>query len=460
MSTETFEASVRIARSASDVFAWHETPGAWARLLPPWETVEILSDNSGLAVGTRVRFRIRMGSEWVESEIERRDTVVGKQFREVALEGPYDEWDHLHRMEPIDAKNCLLKDEVRYRIEGGSFKQSRARRAMRTRLDRLFRYRHEVAKHDLEDQPTQANYRILVGGASGLIGRALVPFLSGQGHEVIRLVRRPAVASDEISWIPMHSVLNANLLDGIDAIVNLSGVDILEKSWTRERVLEIRNSRVWTTHTLVDAIHKMRIRPRVFVSTSAVGYYGNRGDSILTEEERLSDRALSLICDAWEDAALRAENQYVRTAILRTGLVLTPAGGILGKMLPLFRAGFGGPVGPRKNWMSWISMDDHLAAIHEAIISPKVRGIANSVAPEPVQVGHFAEELGRVLRKPCWLPVPPLALYLRYGTRAEHIFMFSQRAVPKALLDAGFKFRYPTLTQALAHELGQPPVPA
>ena len=460
MSSETFQASVRIARPACDVFAWHESPGAVARLLPPWERVEILSADPGVAAGTRVKFRTRVGFKWVETEIERRDTVAGEQFREVALKGPYDEWDHLHRVEPVDAKNCLLKDEVRYRITGGTLKQSLARQAVRTRLDRLFRYRHEVAKQDLERQPTQTSLRILVGGASGLIGRALVPYLAAQGHEVIRLVRRPAAAPDEIAWMPMHTILNANALDGIDAIVNLSGADIIEKSWTQERVIEIRNSRVWTTQTLVTTMRKMHTRPRVFVSASAVGYYGNCGSKILTEDDPPSDRALSIICDSWEESALKAEELYVRTACLRTGLVLTPAGGILGKMLPIFRAGFGGPVGRRKDWISWISMDDHLAAILHAIVNPKVRGVVNSVAPEPVQVGQFAEELGRVLRKPCWLPVPPLALYLRYGIRAEHVLLFSQRALPARLREADFTFRYPTLSQALAHELGQPPVPA
>ncbi len=431
-----------------------------ARLLPPWERVEILSADPGVASGTRVKLRTRAGRHWIETELERRDTIAGEQFREVALKSPYAEWDHLHRVEPVDAKSCILKDEVRYRIAGGAWGQSRARRAARTVLDRLFRYRHEVTKQDLERQTVQASLRILVGGASGLIGRALVPFLTSQGHEVIRLVRHPTKAPDEIPWIPMHSILNANVLDGIDAIVNLSGADILEKSWTQERVIEIRNSRVWTTQTLVGTMRKMHTRPRVFVSASAVGYYGNCGDRILTEQDPSSDRALSLICDCWEEAALSAEELYVRTVCLRTGLVLTPDGGILGKMMPIFRAGFGGPVGRRKNWISWISMDDHLAAILHAIVNPKMRGAVNSVAPEPVQVGQFAEELGRAMRKPCWLPVPPLALYLRYGVRAEHILLFSQRAIPEGLRAADFTFRYPTLSQALAHELGQPPVPA
>ena len=298
--------------------------------------------------------------------------------------------------------------------------------------------------------------KIVIAGASGLVGRALAPSLRGAGHEVRRLVRGRGVASpDEIAWDPAAGALDAAHLEGVDAFINLAGENVGERRWTTARRERIRLSRINGTRTLVAAIEQMARKPAVLVNASAIGFYGDRGDEVLTEASAAGRGFLSDVCRAWETQAEGAARVGVRTVLARFGLILTPQGGALAKMLPLFRLGLGGRMGSGRQWMSWMAIDDVLGGITHALNHDGCAGPMNFAAPEAVPNAEFAGVLGRVLRRPTLLPVPAWALRIAVGTAlANEALLSSQRASPQRLSEAGYAFRHATLEAALRSALG------
>jgi uncharacterized protein (TIGR01777 family) len=242
--------------------------------------------------------------------------------------------------------------------------------------------------------------RILIAGASGLVGRALAPFLQAQGCEVVRLVRREPAGEGEIAWNPASGELDITRLGDIDAVINLSGENVGAGRWTTRRREAILRSRVDATRTVVAAIQRMKRKPAVLLNASAVGFYGDRGDEQLTEASAIGHGFLPEVCLIWETHAEGAARMGVRTGLLRFGVVLSPTGGALAKMLPLFRAGLGGRLGDGRQWLSWVSLDDAVDAIHHALGDARCAGPLNLVAPEPVTNAEFTTVLARVLRRP------------------------------------------------------------
>lgn len=455
---EHFSLTTRIERSAEDVFAWHESPEALQRLCPPWEKVVVTASTDGIRDGAIVQVRHKFGPFTMKWTVEHRDYVKGRQFRDVQLSGPFAHWEHLHSIEPDGAHACRLTDEIAYRLPGGSAGRAMGRKFTRRELVRLFTWRHATTKADLEvtrrDDGGRSR-RIAIAGASGMVGRSLVPFLVTQGHTVIRLVRRPAKKPDELYWNPGSGELDAAALEGVDGVINLSGENVAGGRWTAARRDAIIRSRVDSTRTLVDAIQRLKHKPEILVSASAVGFYGNRGDEVLTERSAVGHGFLPEVCVAWEAEAELGRKAGVRTVLARLGVVLTPAGGALGKLLPVFRAGLGGRVGNGKQWMSWISIDDVIGVIYHALLHTEVDGALNVVAPAPVSNREFTATLGRVLRRPAVLPVPRGVLHGIFGEMADATLLASQRAAPERLITVGYTFRHPLLEGALRHVLGR-----
>jgi len=287
--------------------------------------------------------------------------------------------------------------------------------------------------------------RIVVSGASGLIGSALVPALTAHGHDVVRLVRR-AAKQRESTWNPSRGDIDATVIDGADAVIHLSGAAIGDKRWSNSYKREILDSRVKSTKLLASVIAGAAKRPSVFLSGSAIGIYGARGDEPLHENAAEGTGFLADVCKEWEAAAVGAGT---RTVFLRTGIVLSPKGGALAKQLPLFRAGLGGKFGRGNQWQSWISIDDEVAAI-EYLLTANLHGAVNLTAPAPVTNVHFAAVMGKVLRRPAVLAVPSIGPKLLLGSELANALLFTgQRVIPAALSDAGFEFSHPTLEIAL-----------
>ena len=290
--------------------------------------------------------------------------------------------------------------------------------------------------------------KIFISGASGLIGKRLVEQLQQHGHDVVRLVRR-AASTGEIMWDPKAGVLSASALEGADAVIHLSGAGIGDKRWTSSYKREILESRTITTSLIANTIAKMNRKPSVFLSGSAIGIYGPRGDEQLNEVSTDGTSFLADVCKQWEDAAKPASDAGIRTVLLRTGIVLTTKGGALKKQLPLFQLGLGGKFGNGKQWQSWISIDDEVGAI-EHLLTANVSGAVNLTAPNPVTNAEFTSTLARVVKRPAFLPIPPFApKAILGGELADALLFTGQRVIPAALNASGYQFVHPTLEVAL-----------
>ena len=285
--------------------------------------------------------------------------------------------------------------------------------------------------------------RIAITGSSGLIGTALVGHLKSEGHTVQRLVRRSPVAVDEVTWDPFTGYVDLDALEGVDAIIHLAGTPVADKRWTKKYKTEILNSRLLGTTTIAKAA--AQIKPDLFISASASGWYGESGNRAVVESDRAGDDFLAAVCREWEAAADLAVG--VRTVKLRTGLVLDPTGGALGKMLPLFRLGLGGKLGNGKQWWSWITLHDVVRAIDFTLVN-EISGPVNLTSPNPVTNQEFTSALARALHRPALFPAPSLALKIGLGGFSSEV-LGSKRVVPKVLQDAGFTWDYPHITESL-----------
>ena len=297
--------------------------------------------------------------------------------------------------------------------------------------------------------------KILVTGSSGLIGSALLPALHTAGHDVIRLVRIPTQSAGTIIlWDPKtKDILDKQRLEGLDAVVHLAGESLSTHNWTPEKKARIRNSRVQGTHFLSETLSNLAHKPRVFLSASAVGFYGNRGNEPLRETSQPGTGFLSSVCRDWETVTGHAADAGIRVVLLRLGMVLSPEGGALAKMLPVFRAGFGSRMGSGRQYMSWISIEDTVRAIQHLLQNESVSGPVNIVSPQPATNAEFTALLNRLLKRPGFLPVPAFALRLFFGEIAQDILLSSSRALPEKLGKSGFNFLHPDLETALRCQL-------
>jgi uncharacterized protein (TIGR01777 family) len=296
--------------------------------------------------------------------------------------------------------------------------------------------------------------RTLVTGSTGLVGSALVAALRNKGYQVVRAVRREPVNTDEVLWNPEEGKLDAAQLSGVDAVVHLAGESIADGRWSEEKKRRIRESRVKGTRLLSETLAKLNPKPRVLVSASAIGFYGNRGAEILTEESSAGNDFLADVCREWEAATAPAGESGIRTVNLRIGIVLSPKGGALGKMLTPFKLGIGGRVGSGEQFMSWIALDDVVGIIEHALTNESLSGPVNTVAPNPVTNAEFTKKLGAAISRPTIFPIPAFALRLAFGGEmADSTLLSSARVEPQRLKPSGYKFLYPTLDEALRHVL-------
>ncbi len=458
MTTREFLLRSDLPVNAAAAWAFHMRRGAFERLAPPWEEPRVVSPFAPPAVGGSVELHVPMlpgvRMVWLSDFAEVR---AGEMFRDVQRTGPFDVFDHTHRFEPKSDTSSVMEDRIRYVLPGGFLGDLFGSGLVRRKLEALFAYRHRVLAKDLEVHARAARgpLRILITGSTGLVGRSLVSFLESGGHEVHRLTRRPAGTDREIEFDPERGAAHPSQMEGFDAVVHLAGDPIAEGRWTEAKKRLIRDSRVPFTRRLAETLAVLDKPPAVFVSASATGYYGDRGDRVLRESDPPGEGFLPDICVQWEGATEPASSAGIRVVHLRTGLVLTPAGGALVPMLLPFRLGLGGPLGSGRQWWSFIALDDLLYLIHHVLMNDSVRGPVNATSPEPMTNAEFTRVLGRVLNRPAVIPAPRFALQALLGEMTDPLLLASARVNPEKALDSGFEFSYSKLEAALRHVLGR-----
>ena len=445
--------------SAAALFDWHAQPGAFERLTPDWQRTRVLSRTGGITNGSRVKVEVPVLGGLVHQRMlmEHQDYVSGSQFVDVQVEGPFARWQHTHLMEPAADGTSLLVDRIDYELPFGALGQLGGGWFVTRQLEQLFAFRHTRTRADLQQHmvfATQPRRTVAITGGTGMIGSALTWLLRTGGHTVRWITRNPNAQRGDIGWNPDAGTLDPRSMAGVDAVVHLAGANVGER-WTPSHRKAILESRVAGTRTLVSAMRGMAKQPEVLISGSAVGYYGDTGSKLIDERAEKGDGFLSDVCAAWEAETVPAADSGIRVAIARTGLVLSPSGGALSKMLPAFQCGVGGPLGSGKQWMSWISLDDEIGALHHLLLDQGARGIFNLTGPAPVMNTEFGHALGDVLHRPAVLPVPGFALKALFGDMAQSTILDGQRVLPTRLQDAGFRFQHPTLESALRFELGR-----
>ena len=453
----SFRRTLRVPQSVETLFGWHERPGAFERLSPPWDRPKVLEHTGGIRDGARVVLEVHAGPIPTKWRLAHRDYIANRQFRDVMESGPFAQWTHTHAFAP-EGSGSTLDDHIEYALPLGGLGNLVAGGYAEETLARVFAYRHEITAADLArhaEFASRPRLRVAITGASGFIGTGLAAFLSTGGHHVLRIGRGPVSPGKvDVRWDPERGTLDAKALEGVDAVIHLAGASIAER-WTPAHRKAIRESRVEGTSLLAHTLASLSRKPRVLLSGSAIGYYGVRGDELLDESSRPGTDYLAETAKLWEAATAPAERAGIRVVHLRTGLVQGSAGGVLAKQAPLFKVGIGGKLGDGTQWVSPIALDDEIGAIHFCMMRDDVRGPVNIVSPFPITNAGFTRVLGDVLDRPSFTPAPAFALRLLLGEEMANLTaLASQRVMPAVLQKAGFRFRLPEVERMLRFELG------
>lgn len=459
MKTEIFEKRSRIAAPAEVVFDWHLREGAFERLNPPWAPARVVSRTGGIADGGRVELQVHVGpfhQSWVSEHV---GFISGVQFQDVQIRGPFAACVHTHRVEREGVGASCLIDHLEYKLPFGPL-GILGRAYVSAKLNRMFTYRHQLMMADIAAHQAVpvgvGSMKILVVGATGLVGTSLVPMLTTGGHSVVSLSRSKQLPGGPptLTWDPIAGQIPADQLEGFDAVIHLAGEGVGAKRWTAAQKVRIRESRVVGTSLLARTLAGLKQRPQTFICASAIGYYGTRGDEVCTETSAPGDDFLADVCQAWEQASRPAAEAGIRTVNARIGVVLSPAGGALKKMLTPFKLGVGGVIGDGRQYMSCITIDDVVGGLHHCLTHEELSGPVNLVVPTAVTNREFTKTLGRVLNRPTIFPVPAFAARLAFGEMADGLLLSSTRVRPDKLIESGYQFRFPDLEGGLKHVLG------
>ncbi len=453
----TFRATRELPVDAATAYAWHAGAGALERLLPPFSGVRLCGSAGGISEGARTELSVPLLGPLRTRWIARHELPQpGSSFCDVQERGPFAAWRHVHRFLP-SASGCTLEDEVTYALPGGALGRLLAGGQAGRELARVFAWRQRRTAFDLEHLARGAGrppLTVAITGASGMVAGQLRPFLTSGGHRVISLRRGAARHGDEAAWDPASGKIDDTALDGCDAIVHLAGANVARR-WTAAGKALIRDSRVDPTRALCSALAARAKRPRVLVCASGVGFYGDRGYGAVDEQAAAGHDFLADVCRGWEDACEPARQAGIRVVNLRIGVVLSPLGGALAKLLPPFRLGGGGRVGSGTQVMSWISLDDLVYALHHALLCDDLSGPVNATAPTPASNADLTATLARVLHRPHLLPMPAWAVGALFGEMGRNLLLTGVRAVPRRLQESGFRFADPDLEAALRTMLGR-----
>ncbi len=457
----TFHRASRMDQPAEVLGAWHFRSGAIHRLIPPWESIRVIREAAPLVDGARAEIEIRKGPVRIKLIALHGEVDPPRQFVDTQERGPFGSWRHVHRFLPEPDGRSMLEDSIRFDPPLGPL-GFLVQRPLQRELARQFAFRHARTREDLcRHEEIAARFgerrlRVGVSGAGGTVGRQLCAFLTTGGHDVVRFVRGTPRAANERAWNPSDAErgVDPKSVEDLDVVVHLAGEGIADKRWSPERKRAIRDSRVHGTEAFARAIARAARKPDAFLSASAVGFYGHREEWV-DEQASRGEGFLADVVEAWEGATAAARDAGVRTVQLRFGVVLTAAGGALAKMLTPFLFGAGGPIGSGTQGFSWVSLDDVLGATLFCARNPELHGAVNIVSPGALPQRGFASVLGRVLRRPSFVPLPAPIVRLLFGEMGQRALLEGALVRPKTLEGQGYRFAHASLEDALRLELGR-----
>lgn len=447
--------------SPKTVFGYYNSPEALVRLTPPWEKMKVVKKLDSFEDGSRVVLKVKTGPIWQKWVAEHFDFEPPHLFCDRMVSGPFKYWVQRHEFRDVEA-GCEVRDIINYELPVSPFSDMFGGWFAKSKIQSMFDYRHRITEGDVKYHETNKlePKRILISGSSGMIGTQLVAYFSMAKHDVWKLKRVDSPSKESrdeknkiIFWDPKSGFKNKNILEGFDVVIHLAGAGIADKRWTDARKKVLRESRVIDTNNLSKALAELDQKPEVFLSSSAIGIYGDRDDEKLTEESAPVDDFLGKLGQDWEKATQQAADAGIRTINMRTGIVLSPAGGALGKMILPFMMGVGGKLGDGKAYMSWIALDDMLSSIEYLIKDYSIEGPVNLTSPNPVTNSEFTKTLSKVIKRPAFIPAPEFGLNMMFGEMAEKALLASARVIPEKL-NKDYQFRYADLESALRHLLG------
>lgn len=455
-----FVKSSLVSAPVSDLIRWHFQSSALSRLLPPWAGAKVLESPPALCDGAIVRLEVPVPpfrrKEWV-SRIEA--VQPDRSFTDVQVSGPFRSWSHEHSFLPgDDSSTSRVQDAVEYAMREPQPISMIASKLVDAQLVKMFLWRHRRTRNDVRllRATEWVPKTVLISGGSGLVGKSLRDLLTVSGCSVRRLVRRAAKHEEgEFSWNPQSGEIDPAALDGVDAVVNLSGAGIADVRWSPARKELIERSRVDSTNLLARSIASSPGAKPALISASAVGYYGNRPDGTCDESESAGEGFLPSTCMKWEEACQPAIDAGARVAKLRIGIVLSWSGGALAKLRVPVSLGLGGPIGHGRQGMSWIALDDLVGIITHALVDERYQGPINCVSPNPVSNREFMRTLGSVMNRPTVLPLPGFMARAAFGEMAQEALVEGVSARPAALEKLDYPFMFEDLSSAFAFELGR-----
>jgi len=435
--------SSRLKSPAKEALSLLHAPSYFERLLPPdlkYKNVSISEDRVSMLVFT--------GFTWKKWVLQKQ---TDKPFSFIQKEGPFSYCKIEAKIDPIDDQTCVWHETIEL---AHSF-------VSKKRIEQILKWRQMTLTRDLEviGKYPKKTLRILVSGTHGLVGKALIPFLEGAGHQVVKLVRSKEKKENSICWDPKTGAINPKEFEDFDAVIHLAGKNIANRRWTKRQKSEIFLSRCRDSWLLSQVFMRCIRIPKVFICASAIGIYGDRPGELLTEESLPGKGFLSGVCKKWEEATCAIENRGSRGVHTRFGVVLSRRGGMLGRLLPLFQMGLGAVMGRGDQKVSWIALDDLIYGLYHVLQTQEIEGAVNFTSPNPVTQEEFSKELAASLRRPLFLRIPKKVLQLGLKEMADEMLLASVAATPKKLIDTGFVFYYSTLKKALkqliAFESGQ-----
>lgn len=473
---ESFVHSSRIDQPLENVFAWHIREGAFERLKPPWEKFEVIGRSGSIQNNGIVKLRTKIGPLSMKWVVRHAEYIPEKQFKDIQIKGFFPSFVHSHLFDRFGT-SCMLEDRIEYSLPGGQIGRLAAHRYVDRKLRKIFDYRHRTISQDLRShcvinsiRKSERPLAIAITGSSGFVGSALMPFLTTGGHRVVPLTRKkylpPSVRTNQ-GQIRSQFNLDPLTSNRVDAVINLAGENIFGK-WTKEKKRKLSGSRISATTALCEQLASLDEPPSVLVSVSAIAYYGDRGDELLSEDSQAGITAssvpnrvpsidyLSNLCREWESATHIAKEAGIRVVNLRLGIVLSSSGGFLAKILPIFKLGLGGRIGRGNQYVSWIALEDLITIILTVITDETFSGPINAVSPNPVTNTDFTDLLGKTLSRTTFVAVPKFLLRLTVGQElTDALLLSSSRAIPSRLIESGYQFRFPYLELALRDTLGK-----